>query len=96
MSGLISKDLGTALSGDFDWEEIFQPHKWFGGDSESATRPIIPQNLKGLLDDTIGRWSAMGDAGWDQFMPGHGGMLDRVDGVLFAVPVLYYFRTYLL
>ncbi|QSX06553.1 phosphatidate cytidylyltransferase [Sedimentibacter sp. zth1] len=45
-----------------------------------------------LLASKIKREHSVKDFG--NFLPGHGGILDRFDSVLFVAPVVYYFVTY--
>ncbi len=42
-----------------------------------------------LVESTLKRDAVVKDSGG--FLPGHGGMLDRFDGVLYLSPILYLF-----
>lgn len=55
---------------------------------------VIAGTFGDLVESVFKRSFAVKDAG--DILPGHGGILDRVDSILFAAPVLYWYLHYVI
>jgi len=52
----------------------------------------VAAQLGDLVESVIKRGAGAKDSG--AILPGHGGMLDRIDALLFAIPVLWYYAAW--
>ena len=63
---------------------------WFGG---NVADPVSLLGVAGILGDLaeslVKRATGVKDS--SRLLPGHGGLLDRTDSLLFSGPILYYY-----
>ena len=52
----------------------------------------IAAQLGDLVESLVKRGASVKDSG--AILPGHGGMLDRIDALLFAAPVLWFYTAW--
>lgn len=93
--GLCGQILG-AIAGAFLWKSFFMPTSSQPTLRDTFVVAIIAAvlgPLGDLCESMFKRAFNKKDSG--TLMPGHGGLLDRIDGVLFTGPAFYYYLSYL-
>jgi len=94
VEGFVSALLFAELS-CFLWLYFFHPDSWSTGEGMRLLiwTPVISilAQVGDLFESLLKRSQAMKDSG--AFLPGHGGLLDRIDGLVFAAPVFYILLT---
>ena len=87
--GLIFAFLGASLS------PIWVPYiKWLPHIAVLAVLVGLATQLGDLTESWFKRLAGAKDAG--SLFPGHGGVLDRIDGLLLALPVFYFYFHFIL
>jgi phosphatidate cytidylyltransferase len=82
--GVVIAPLFLGVAGPYFMPEY--PWYWFA----SLALCIVPTGIAGdLFESMLKRAADMKDSG--TLIPGHGGVLDRIDALLFAAPVFYFF-----
>lgn len=76
------------------FESLFIHHVSFWGTVGFAVAVAVAAQVGDLFESALKRAGGIKDSG--RILPGHGGILDRLDGLIFASPVAYLFKVYLL
>jgi phosphatidate cytidylyltransferase len=85
IEGLIGSLVFTMAGGGLAFHYILDTDYRYGIATGLVT--VITATFGDLIESAIKRDLAIKDMG--NLLPGHGGMLDRLDSVLFSVPVIY-------
>lgn len=89
LGGLVGSLAGALLFRAFAFPELAVLH------CVAATlATAVPAQLGDLFESLLKRSCGVKDSG--TIIPGHGGILDRLDSILFAAPVLFYYLRFVM
>jgi phosphatidate cytidylyltransferase len=83
--GFIGSIIFTTIAGAFAFHYILDAQMWLG--AIAGLLVVITGTSGDLIESAIKRDLAIKDMG--DLLPGHGGVLDRIDSILFAAPALW-------
>ena len=87
IGGVVGGVLGALVVRHLGLPDIPLPH------AAGLGAAVAAMGIVGDLDESLlKRWAGVKDSG--TLFPGHGGMLDRLDSLLFGAAVLYYYFLY--
>lgn len=81
--------IGGSLAGAFIYRYVFFPGIGVGHLAAMTIATAVLAQLGDLFESLLKRSCGVKDSG--TIVPGHGGILDRLDSILFAAPVLFYY-----
>jgi phosphatidate cytidylyltransferase len=95
VGGFIFTVLGALLGASFSpvWRQ-FAFWEGFPHIIASSILVGVAVQLGDVFESKLKRAAGVKDSG--SFLPGHGGALDRIDGLLFALPVFFFYYHYVL
>ncbi|MEK2689320.1 phosphatidate cytidylyltransferase [Bdellovibrio sp. GT3] len=83
--GSVGGIVGSVLAGFICWKFLLMDYPWYFILGLAAVSGFVGQ-FGDFFESLLKRVADVKDSG--KIMPGHGGVLDRIDGVLFASPVI--------
>lgn len=88
--GALAGFLGAVIGGTVV-AAVFEPNAWRVALGGSALLGVMGQ-VGDLAESLLKRCAGVKDSG--AFLPGHGGLLDRLDSLTFAMPTLYWYLRF--